>query len=102
DSNTNYAQGGIAAVISPADSFEAHVADTLTAGAGLCRRDVVEAIVKAGPACIQELIDIGVQFSHDEIAPTEEHLHLSREGGHSARRVVHAADAMGREIEEAV
>lgn len=102
DSNTNYAQGGIAAVISPADSFEAHVADTLTAGAGLCRRDVVEAIVKAGPACIQELIDIGVQFSHDEIAPTEEHLHLSREGGHSARRVVHAADATGREIEKAL
>ncbi len=102
DSNTNYAQGGIAAVISPADSFEAHVADTLTAGAGLSRRDVVERIVKAGPKCIQELISIGVQFSHDEVSPSEEHLHLSREGGHSARRVVHAADATGREIEKAL
>ena len=102
DSNTNYAQGGIAAVISPADSFDAHLADTMAAGCGLSRRDVVETIVKAGPRCIQELIDIGVQFSLEDSTPAEAHLHLSREGGHSARRVVHAADATGREIEKAL
>ena len=102
DSNTNYAQGGIAAVTAASDSFAAHVEDTLSAGCGLCRRDVVEAIVKAGPACIQELIDIGVQFSREDADPNEAHLHLSREGGHSARRVVHAADATGREIEKAL
>ncbi|MGB5107807.1 MAG: L-aspartate oxidase [Candidatus Zixiibacteriota bacterium] len=102
DSNTNYAQGGIAAVIASTDSFEAHVADTLSAGCGLSRRDVVEAIVKAAPGCIQELIDVGVQFSREDSDPNEAHLHLSREGGHSARRVVHAADATGREIEKAL
>ncbi len=102
DSNTNYAQGGIAAVVSPSDSFEAHLADTLSAGCGLSRPDVVETVVKAGPRCIQELIDIGVQFSREDSEPKEDHLHLSREGGHSARRVVHAADATGREIEKAL
>ncbi|MBK7090690.1 MAG: L-aspartate oxidase [bacterium] len=102
DSNTNYAQGGIAAVIAPTDSFEAHLADTIAAGCGLSRPDVVEAIVKAGPRCIQELIDIGVNFSLEDSTPAEAHLHLSREGGHSARRVVHAADATGREIEKAL
>ena len=102
DSNTNYAQGGIAAVISPTDSFDSHVADTLAAGCGLSRREVVETIVRAGPRCIQELIDIGVQFSTEDTNPDDAHLHLSREGGHSARRVVHAADATGRESEKAL
>jgi aspartate oxidase len=63
DSNSNYAQGGIAAVTSPLDSFEQHVADTLQAGAGICRREVVEAAVRAGPAMIRELMEIGAQFS---------------------------------------
>lgn len=102
DSNTNYAQGGIAAVISPTDSFDAHVSDTLAAGGGLSRRDVVETIVKSGPRCIQELIDTGVRFSHDDAEPNPGHLHLSREGGHSTRRVVHAVDATGQEIESAL
>lgn len=102
DSNTNYAQGGIAAVISPTDSFEAHLADTIAAGCGLSRPAVVEHIVKAGPRCIQELIDIGVKFSQSDATADDTRLHLSREGGHSARRVVHAADATGREIEKAL
>lgn len=102
DSNTNYAQGGIAAVIAPTDSFDAHVADTLATGCGLSRREVVTRIVEAGPGCIQELIDLGVKFSHDESAVARGHLDLSREGGHSTRRVVHAADATGREIESAL
>jgi len=63
ESNTNYAQGGIAAVTSKEDSFEMHVRDTLEAGAGLCKESVVRTIVQEGPACIQELIDIGMKFA---------------------------------------
>src|SRR5437899_6991392 len=66
ESNTNYAQGGIAAVTSREDSFELHVRDTLQAGAGLCKEDVVRAIVQAGPARIQELIELGMRFSERE------------------------------------
>ncbi len=99
DSSTNYAQGGIAAVTSPLDSFEAHIEDTLAAGAGLCHRDVVEKIVRAGPDCIQELMEIGVKFTHSKDG---ENLSLGREGGHSHNRVVHAADLTGREIERAL
>ena len=102
DSNTNYAQGGIAAVVAPTDSFEKHIADTLETGCGLSRADVVNKIVHAGPECIRELVNLGVRFTHDERELSEEHLHLSREGGHSERRVVHAADYTGREIEEAL
>ena len=70
DSNTNYAQGGIASVTSKEDSFEAHVRDTLEAGAGLCKEAVVRTIVTEGPARIQELIDLGMRFSeHDAPAP---------------------------------
>jgi L-aspartate oxidase len=102
DSNTNYAQGGIAAVMSPADSFEKHISDTLTTGCGLSHPDVVERIVKAGPECIAELISLGVQFSIEREKTVSEMLELSREGGHSERRVVHAADFTGREIERAL
>lgn len=101
ESNTNYAQGGIACVTSAEDSFEMHVRDTLTAGAGLCREEVVRTIVSEGPARIQELIELGVRFSEREL-PAGKELDLGKEGGHSKRRVLHAADMTGREIERAL
>src|SRR3954467_15171199 len=104
DSNTNYAQGGIASVTSKEDSFEAHVRDTLEAGAGLCREDVVRTIVTEGPARIQELIDLGMRFSEreDPNSPGKKELDLGREGGHSQRRILHAKDTTGREIERSL
>jgi L-aspartate oxidase len=104
ESNTNYAQGGIAAVTSREDSFEMHVQDTLDAGAGLCKEDVVRTIVEEGPARIQELIELGMKFSEREIpsAPGGRELDLGREGGHSKRRILHAKDVTGREIERAL
>ena len=101
ESNTNYAQGGIAAVTSKEDSVEIHVRDTLAAGAGLCHEDVVRAIVQEGPARIAELIELGMQFSEREINGARE-LDLGREGGHSKRRILHAKDVTGREIERAL
>ncbi len=104
DTNTSQAQGGIASVSSAADSFDAHIADTLAAGDGLCHPDVVEAVVKDGPARIRELMDMGVRFNLTR--PTEglasdegPSLDLGREGGHSMNRIVHAADMTGREVE---
>jgi L-aspartate oxidase len=102
DSNTNYAQGGIAAVMSSTDSFEKHIADTLITGCGLSHLDVVKRIVTNGPACIAELIALGVDFSIDKRRGASWGLELSREGGHSERRVVHSADMTGREIERAL
>jgi len=102
DSNTNYAQGGIASVISPTDSFEKHINDTVHTGCGLSHHDVVEKIVTAGPICINELISLGVEFSRDEDDSRLASLRLGREGGHSERRVVHAADYTGREIEKSL
>ncbi|HEY9173087.1 MAG TPA: L-aspartate oxidase [Verrucomicrobiae bacterium] len=104
ESNTNYAQGGIAAVTSKEDSFELHVRDTLTAGAGLCKEAVVRQIVEEGPARIAELIELGTRFSERE-APGEDggrQLDLGKEGGHSKRRILHAKDITGREIERAL
>jgi L-aspartate oxidase len=104
ESNTNYAQGGIASVTSKTDSFESHVNDTLTAGAGLCKESVVRAIVEEGPGCIAELIALGMKFSEAD-APGEnggKQLDLGREGGHSERRILHAKDVTGREIERAL
>ncbi|MDB6024551.1 MAG: L-aspartate oxidase [Verrucomicrobiales bacterium] len=101
ESNTNYAQGGIAAVTSKEDSVEAHVRDTLEAGAGLCKEAVVRKIVEEGPARIAELIELGMKFSEREINGTKE-LDLGREGGHSQRRILHAKDVTGREIESAL
>ncbi len=98
ESNTNYAQGGIAAVMAPGDDVEAHVEDTLISGAGLCHEDVVRMVVTEGPERVRDLIDLGAQFDHD---PDGE-LHLGREGGHSADRIVHATDMTGREIERAL
>ena len=100
DTATNLAQGGIAAVIDKEDSFDLHIRDTLNSGAGLCHEDVVRMVVESGPARIRELVDIGVAFKHDEQNP--DRLDLGREGGHSARRIVHALDLSGREIEHAL
>jgi L-aspartate oxidase len=104
ESNTNYAQGGIAAVTSKEDSFELHVRDTLEAGAGLCKEKVVRTIVEEGPARIAELIDLGMKFSEREIPETRgaRELDLGKEGGHSKRRILHAKDITGREVERAL
>ncbi len=96
ESNTAYAQGGIAAVFGPQDSFEQHIQDTLTAGGGLCREEAVRVTVTEGPARVRELIELGAEFTRDT-SPLG--FHLTREGGHSQRRVVHAADLTGREVE---
>jgi len=104
ESNTNYAQGGIAAVTSKEDSFELHVRDTLQAGAGLCNEQVVRTIVEEGPARIAELIELGMQFTEREILGSTgaRELDLGREGGHSKRRILHAKDITGREVERAL
>ncbi len=97
DSNTNYAQGGIASVTSETDNFELHIKDTLECGAGLCHIDAVKQIVENGPKLIDELIRLGVNFSK-----SHGQLELGMEGGHSAERIVHAKDLTGREIERAL
>ncbi|MBV9657799.1 MAG: L-aspartate oxidase [Verrucomicrobia bacterium] len=101
DSNTAWAQGGVACVTSTEDSFELHVRDTLVAGAGLCDEGAVRTIVSEGPARIQELLALGVQFDEREVPGGDGHteLDLGREGGHSKRRILHAHDTTGREIE---
>ncbi len=99
ESNTNYAQGGIAGVMSPDDSFELHARDTLAAGAGLCHEDAVNTLVAEGPARIRELIEIGARFSLERDASGREVLALGREGGHSRNRIVHAVDRTGWECE---
>ena len=104
DSNTNLAQGGIASVFGPQDSFNLHIEDTLASGDGLCNRDVVELVVKAGPACINELIQLGVHFSAGQQGADQAgegpYFDLGREGGHSQNRIVHAHDMTGREVEQ--
>jgi len=98
EGNTQYAQGGIAAVLGPDDDPERHIEDTLVAGAGLCHRDAVEVTVREGPDRIRWLLELGVEF--DRIPSGG--LHLTREGGHSRRRVAHAKDTTGREVERAL
>src|SRR6266699_2363930 len=104
ESNTNYAQGGIAAVTSKEDSFELHVRDTLQAGAGLCKESVVRTIIEEGPARVAELMDLGVHFSGRESSRSNagHELDLGKEGGHSKRRILHAKDVTGREVERAL
>ncbi len=97
ESNTNYAQGGIAAVISGNDAFEHHINDTMKAGAYLCHKDIVELVIKEGPERINELIRVGVQFTQNGRG-----LDLGKEGGHSRHRIVHSADLTGKEIERAL
>jgi L-aspartate oxidase len=99
DSNTAWAQGGIACVTSDEDSFELHVRDTLKAGAGLCDEAVVRTIVTEGPARIQELVDLGLHFDERENSGHRQ-FDLGREGGHSKRRVLHVQDVTGKEIEK--
>ncbi len=97
ESNSAYAQGGIASVWSAEDSFAAHIQDTLTAGAGLCHPEVVEAVVREGPERIRELIALGTTFSRRPGSEEAEY-DLGLEGGHSHRRILHASDATGQEI----
>ncbi len=99
DANTAWAQGGISCVWSPEDSFDQHVADTLDAGAGLCREDVVRTIVEEAPAAIEALVSAGVKFDKRKNDDGEFEYDLGREGGHSKRRVLHSADTTGKEIE---
>lgn len=103
ESNTNYAQGGIAGVFGGLDSFDQHIEDTLSSGDGLCNREVVDRVVKEGPGRIRELIDLGVSFNIKGNAPSdgaEPDLDLGREGGHSHNRIVHSQDMTGREVEK--
>ncbi len=102
ESNTNYAQGGVAGVMSDDDSFALHKQDTLVAGAGLCHEDSVEVLVREGPSRIEDLIRLGAKF--DSVAGTQGHYvpQLGREGGHSRNRIVHSADRTGWEIERAL
>lgn len=104
ESNTNYAQGGIAAVTSREDSFDLHVRDTLEAGAGLCHEPTVRTIVQEGPERIRELIELGMQFSERQIPdqPEGKEYDLGKEGGHTKRRILHAKDVTGKEIEKAL
>ena len=97
-SSTLWAQGGIAAVHQPDDSPELHIEDTLKCGAGLCNQEIVELVVREGPARVQELVDLGTKFDLDDSGD----YHLHREGGHSRRRIFHAGDATGSEIQSAL
>ena len=99
DTATNLAQGGIAAVLSDEDSLEAHVSDTLGAGDGLCREEIVRLVVEEGPARVRELMELGVRFQQESGGRG---LDLGMEGGHSFRRVAHSLDLTGREIERAL
>ena len=98
ESNTNYAQGGIAAVVAPDDSIELHVQDTITAGAGLCKPDIVRMVVSEGPERIKDLLAWGVPFTRRTKGGAPE-FDLGMEGGHSRRRILHVQDLTGREIE---
>jgi L-aspartate oxidase len=102
ESNTNYAQGGIACVLDPIDSFESHIRDTLVAGAGLCDEQAVQILVREGPSRIRELIEWGTHFSKSKTSKAAFHLHLGHEGGHSVNRIVHTADLTGRAVEESL
>src|SRR5947209_5868214 len=97
-SNSSYAQGGIAGVMAPEDRFENHIEDTLTAGAGLCDREIVELVVREAPQQITDLIRWGTHFDEED-----GQIALTREGGHSHRRIVHAlGDATGHEVMRAI
>ncbi|MDR9440801.1 MAG: L-aspartate oxidase [Halomonas sp.] len=97
---SRWAQGGIAAVLSPQDDIEAHVADTLVAGDGLCDEQAVRFTVEQGPSAIEWLLSLGVPFTPDASADASYPYHLTREGGHGARRIIHADDATGRAVIE--
>ena len=100
ESNTSWAQGGIASVTDPDDTVEEHVRDTLDVGAGLCREEAVRAILTAGPRRVKELEELGVKF--ERRSGRGEEYDLGQEGGHSRRRVLHAGDFTGREVVKAL
>ena len=95
--STAWAQGGIAAVLDAGDTFEEHIRDTMVAGAGLNRRETVEFVIERAPAAIDRLCELGVPFNREK-----GDLHLTREGGHSHRRIVHVADATGWAVQAAL
>jgi len=97
--STFYAQGGIAAVFDENDSVESHVEDTLIAGAGLCEQDIVQYTAENAKSCLEWLINQGVDFDQEENEHGDKRYHLTREGGHSHRRILHAADATGQAIQ---
>ncbi len=101
EGNTYYAQGGISAVLDREDSIESHIADTMDAGAGLCHPEVVRYTVEHGPEAVQWLVDLGVPFTRHK-AKGANRFHLTREGGHQHRRVIHAADATGKAVENSL
>ena len=98
DGASSWAQGGIAAVLDGSDSVEHHIRDTLVAGAGLCHEDAVRFVVERGRHAVEWLVDQGVPFTRDD--DNQEELHLTREGGHSHRRIAHAADATGSAVQK--
>ena len=98
ESSTNYAQGGIAAVLGSDDSFNLHIADTIAVGDGISHPEIVEIVIRDGPSRIKELFDWGVDFSKNS-SGKETSYDLGREGGHSRRRIVHVQDLTGREVE---
>ncbi len=99
EGSTYYAQGGIAAVFDQNDSIASHVADTLVAGAGLCEQDVVQYTAENARACLEWLIEQGVNFDQEDNVNGDVKYHLTREGGHSHRRILHAADATGQAVQ---
>lgn len=100
ESNTNYAQGGIACVLDPMDSFEKHINDTLTTGCGLSLRPIVKTLVEEGPSRIKELLTWGTNFTSSSTSDAYAKLDLGIEGGHSSKRIVHARDLTGKEVEQ--
>ena len=99
ESNTNYAQGGIAAAVESDDSARLHYEDTIRAGGGISHPDVVKLVTEAGPGLVRELFSLGVPFNTYADAAGNEHFDLGQEGGHRRRRIVHARDFTGAEIE---
>lgn len=98
--NTRHAQGGVAAVLSPDDTMESHIADTIETGGGICKKEAVEILAKEGPERIKEMVKLGANFSKSPLSDAWQNLDLGREGGHHARRIVHAKDQTGLEIEK--
>jgi len=102
ESNSNYAQGGIACVVADDDTFERHIADTCTAGADLCNIEAVRTMVEEGPDRIADMVRWGIHFSTDTKTNNPYHFHLGKEGGHSRNRIIHSHDLTGRAVENAL
>ena len=100
--STAWAQGGIAAVLDAGDTFEQHIGDTMVAGAGLNRQETVEFVINRAPHAIDRLVELGVPFNTATDSAGDERLHLTREGGHSQRRIVHVDDATGWAVQQAL